>query len=157
MPTSSSAPTLAATQKKQTLLDNLHRYRQLYLLMLIPVIYYIVIRYVPMIGNIIAFRRYRAGSGILGDEWSGLRYFNQFVHDSNFWTTFRNTLLLNFKYLLISFPLTLIFALLVNEIKNIHWKKFVQTVSYQPHFISCVYPFIQKYFVQGMMLGGVKG
>jgi len=82
-----------------------------------------------MVGNIIAFRRYRAGSSILGDEWSGLKYFRQFIHDASFWQAFRNTLLLNFKYLLISFPLTLIFALLVNEIKNLHWKKFVQTVS----------------------------
>ena len=138
MPSRTTAPTLAAAQKRQGFLENLRRNRQLYYLMLIPVVYYIVIRYVPMIGNIIAFRRYRAGSSILGDEWSGLKYFRQFIHDASFWQAFRNTLLLNFKYLLISFPLTLIFALLVNEIKNIHWKKFVQTISYLPHFISMV-------------------
>ena len=114
------------------------KYWQLYALMLIPVVYYIIFRYVPMIGNVIAFRRYRAGSSILGDEWSGLKYFRQFIADPNFWRAFKNTLLLNFKYLLVSFPLTLIFALLLNEIKNVRWKKFVQTVTYLPHFISIV-------------------
>ena len=105
---------------------------------LIPVVYYIVFRYIPMFGNIIAFRRYRAGSSIFGDEWSGLKYFNQFMKDQNFWRAFKNTLLLNFKYLIISFPLTLIFALLLNEVKNVHFKKIVQTISYLPHFISMV-------------------
>ena len=114
------------------------KYWQLYALMLIPVVYYIIFRYVPMIGNVIAFRRYRAGSSILGDEWSGLKYFRQFIADPNYWRAFKNTLLLNFKYLLVSFPLTLIFALLLNEIKNVRWKKFVQTVTYLPHFISIV-------------------
>ena len=92
-------------------------------MMFIPIVYYIVFRYIPMFGNIIAFRRYRAGSSIFGDEWSGLKYFNQFMKDQNFWRAFKNTLLLNFKYLIISFPLTLIFALLLNEVKNVHFKK----------------------------------
>ena len=50
-------------------------------MMFIPIVYYIVFRYIPMFGNIIAFRRYRAGSSIFGDEWSGLKYFNQFMKD----------------------------------------------------------------------------
>ena len=111
---------------------------QYYFLMLLPIVYYIIFRYVPMAGNIIAFRRYRAGHSIFGDEWSGLKYFKQFIGDKTFWRAFRNTLSLNIIYLLFRFPLTLIFALLLNEIKNIHWKKFVQTVSYLPHFISMV-------------------
>lgn len=111
---------------------------QLYALMLVPIVYYIVFRYIPMFGNIIAFRRYRAGSSIFGDEWSGLKYFKQFTGDNSFWRAFKNTLSLNLVYLLFRFPLTLVFALLLNEIKNIYWKKFVQTVSYLPHFISMV-------------------
>ena len=111
---------------------------QYYFLLLVPVIYYIVIRYIPMAGNIIAFRRYRAGHSIFGDEWSGFKYFKQFIGDTSFWRAFRNTLTLNVFYLVVRFPLTLIFALLLNEIRNIHWKKFVQTVSYLPHFISIV-------------------
>ncbi len=117
---------------------NLSRYWQLYLMVVIPVIYYLIFRYVPMFGNIIAFRKYRAGGNIFGQEWSGLRYFKQFMKDHTFWKAFANTLILNIGYLLVRFPLTLIFALLINEIRNIHWKKFVQTVSYLPHFISMV-------------------
>lgn len=116
----------------------LKKYWQFYLLMLIPVIYYIVFRYLPMAGNIIAFRRYRAGHSIFGDEWSGFKYFKQFIGDKTFWRAFRNTLSLNVTYLLFRFPLTLLFALLLNEIRNLRWKKFVQTVSYLPHFISMV-------------------
>ena len=114
------------------------RYWYYYLLVLVPVLYYIIFRYIPMAGNIIAFRRYRAGHSIFGDEWSGLKYFKQFIGDKTFWRAFRNTLWLNIVYLLFRFPLTLIFALLLTEIKNIYWKKFVQTVSYLPHFISMV-------------------
>jgi putative aldouronate transport system permease protein len=91
-----------------------------------------------MAGNIIAFRRYRAGHSIFGDEWSGLKYFRQFVGDLTFWRAFRNTLVLNVSYLLFRFPLTLIFALLLNEIRMYNVKKFVQTVSYLPHFISMI-------------------
>lgn len=127
-----------AAPNKQTVSKHIRKYWQFYAMMLIPVVYYVVFRYIPMAGNIIAFRRYRAGSSIFGDEWSGLKYFNQFVMDQNFWRAFRNTLLLNFKYLLISFPLTLIFALLLNEVKNVAFKKIVQTISYLPHFISMV-------------------
>lgn len=140
MPTSTqSKPVKLKThEEKQGFAYHMRRYWQLYALMVIPVVYYIVIRYLPMIGNVIAFRRYRAGSSILGDEFVGLRYVKQFINDTNFRLAFRNTLLLNFKYLIVSFPLTLIFALLLNEIKNAPWKKFVQTVSYLPHFISMV-------------------
>lgn len=135
----SATPAAAAIDvPKQSVSKHIRKYWQFYAMMLIPVVYYIIFRYVPMAGNIIAFRRYRAGSSIFGDEWSGLKYFNQFIQDQNFWRAFRNTLLLNFKYLLISFPLTLIFALLLNEVKNVAFKKIVQTISYLPHFISMV-------------------
>ncbi|MBQ6568256.1 MAG: sugar ABC transporter permease [Treponema sp.] len=119
-------------------MEYLRRNWQYYAMMLIPVIYYLVFRYVPMAGNIIAFRRYRAGHSIFGDEWSGLKYFRQFVGDLTFWRAFRNTLVLNVTYLLFRFPLTLIFALLLNEIRMYNVKKFVQTVSYLPHFISMI-------------------
>lgn len=133
-----SGATDIAVPSKASLSRHLHKYWQLYVLMLVPVVYYIIFRYIPMAGNIIAFRRYRAGSSILGDEWSGFKYFQQFINDQNFWRAFKNTLLLNFKYLIISFPLTIVFALLLNEVKNVRWKKFVQTISYLPHFISMV-------------------
>ena len=131
MPKTAQKDASVATVKKQgAVMKHIKKYWQWYAMMFIPIVYYIVFRYIPMFGNIIAFRRYRAGSSIFGDEWSGLKYFNQFMKDQNFWRAFKNTLLLNFKYLIISFPLTLIFALLLHEVKNVHFKKIVQTISY---------------------------
>lgn len=113
MPKTAQKDASVATVKKQgAVMKHIKKYWQWYAMMFIPIVYYIVFRYIPMFGNIIAFRRYRAGSSIFGDEWSGLKYFNQFMKDQNFWRAFKNTLLLNFKYLIISFPLTLIAALL---------------------------------------------
>ena len=111
---------------------------QLYAMFLLPVIYYIIFRYIPMFGNILAFRKYNPGGSIFGQGPLTLKYFKQFITAKPFWQAFSNTLILNGLYLLFRFPLTLIFALLLNEIKNLHWKKFVQTVSYLPHFISMV-------------------
>ncbi|MBE7071310.1 MAG: sugar ABC transporter permease [Ruminococcaceae bacterium] len=111
---------------------------QLYAMFLLPVIYYIIFRYIPMFGNILAFRKYNPGGSIFGQGPLTLKYFKQFITAKPFWQAFSNTLILNGLYLLFRFPLTLLFALLLNEIKNLHWKKFVQTVSYLPHFISMV-------------------
>lgn len=74
--------------KKGGVAKHIGKYWQYYAMLFIPIVYYIVFRYIPMAGNIIAFRRYRAGSSIFGDEWSGLRYFNQFIADQNFWRSF---------------------------------------------------------------------
>ena len=111
---------------------------QLYAMFIFPVIYYIIFRYIPMFGNILAFRKYYAGGNIFGEGPLTLKYFKQFITAKPFWDAFKNTLILNGLYLLFRFPLTLIFALLLNEIRNLNWKKFVQTVSYLPHFISMV-------------------
>ena len=98
MPKTAQKDASTATVKKQgAALKHIQKYWQWYAMMFIPIVYYIVFRYIPMFGNIIAFRRYRAGSSIFGDEWSGLKYFNQFVKDQNFWRAFKNTLLLNFQ------------------------------------------------------------
>lgn len=125
-------------QIKDPLLHHVKKEWKLYTFLIIPILYYVIFKYVPVIGNIIAFRRYKGGPNILGADWVGLRYFKQFLTDSNFWRAFWNTLRLSIGYLLVRFPATLIFALLINEVKNKMWKKTVQTVSYLPHFISLV-------------------
>lgn len=111
---------------------------KLYSFLVIPVIYFIIFKYVPMLGSIIAFRKYRGGPNILGAEWVGFTYFEMFMKDPTFWRAFFNDLSLSVSYLVVKFPITLIFALLLNEFRRIRWKKFVQTVSYLPHFISMV-------------------
>lgn len=120
------------------LLRHVRKEWKLYSFLLIPVIYFIIFKYVPMLGNVIAFRKYRGGTNLFGTEWVGLSYFSMFMKDPSFWRAFRNDLYLSVLYLVIRFPLTLIFALLLNELVRIRTKKFVQTVSYLPHFISMV-------------------
>lgn len=124
--------------KEHSLLRHVRKEWKLYSFLVIPILYYVIFKYIPVIGNVIAFRRYRGGSNILGDYWVGLRYFEQFLTDPDFWQAFWNTLRLSIGYLLVRFPATLIFALLLNEIRKKWWKKTVQTVSYLPHFISLV-------------------
>ncbi len=109
---------------------------QLYSLLVLPLMYYLVFKYGPMIGNVIAFRRFRPGGPVLGTEWVGLKYFNMFIHDSTFWQVFKNTLTLSGLSLIIGFPIPIIFALLLNELKGNKFKRFVQTASYLPHFLS---------------------
>mgnify|MGYP000168971965 CR=1 FL=1 len=78
MPKTAQKGASVATVKKQgAVMKHIKKYWQWYAMMFIPIVYYIVFRYIPMFGNIIAFRRYRAGSSIFGDEWSGLKYFRQ--------------------------------------------------------------------------------
>lgn len=114
------------------------RYWQLYAMLLLPVIYFVIFKYVPMIGNILAFRRYRPGLGPYGTEWTGLRYFERFLGDRAFWQAFSNTLILSLLNLLVNFPIPIIFAVMLNEVRHLRFKKLVQTVSYMPRFISTV-------------------
>ena len=116
----------------------LQRYWPLYAMMALPLIYFIVFKYLPMFGNVLAFRRYRPGMGPWGTEWVGLRYFRRFFQDPAFWSAFRNTLLLSLLNLAINFPIPILFAILLNEVRNFRYKKLVQTVSYMPRFVSTV-------------------
>lgn len=128
----------ARKSKKNSLISHIKDNWRLYSLMVIPILYYIIFKYIPVMGNIIAFRRYKGGPNIFGETWVGFRYFNQFLKDPQFWQAFFNTLRLSIKYLMVRFPATLIFALLLNEIRLRLWKKSIQTISYLPHFISLV-------------------
>ncbi|GAA2001610.1 ABC transporter permease [Microbacterium ulmi] len=118
---------------------------QLYSLLLLPVIFLLVFRYLPMLGNIIAFRRYRPGGNILGDEWVGFHYFQMFISDPTFWRVFFNTIILGGICLIIIFPLPIILALMLNELRSQKFKRVAQSISYLPHFMSIV-------IVAGMVL-----
>ncbi|MDO4297692.1 MAG: ABC transporter permease subunit [Lachnospiraceae bacterium] len=124
--------------KEEPLLRHVKKNWKLYTFLILPIAYYVIFKYIPMLGNIIAFRRYKGGPNIFGERWVGFRYFEQFLKDPNFWKAFGNTLRLSIGYLLVRFPATLIFALLINEVRTKWWKKIVQTISYLPHFISLV-------------------
>ncbi len=116
----------------------LQRDKWLYLIILLPALYYIIFCYWPMYGVTLAFKNFKPKLGIFGSPWVGMKYMKQIVNDSYFWTVFKNTIVLNLENLLFSFPAPIILALLLNEVNNRHYKKLVQTVSYLPHFISTV-------------------
>jgi putative aldouronate transport system permease protein len=111
---------------------------QLYALLVLPIVYYLIFKYGPMIGNLVAFRRYIPGGHFLGERWIGLKYFKMFIFDPNFWNIFRNTLRISVFSLIFGFPTPIIFALLLNEIRNRYFKRTVQTISYLPRFLSIV-------------------
>jgi putative aldouronate transport system permease protein len=115
-------------------------------LLLLPVIaYYIVFHYVPMYGIIISFQDFSLFKGFAGSPWVGLRHFKDFFSSIYFPRLMRNTILLNVYSLIFGFPAPIIFALLLNEIRNSAFKRVIQTVTYLPHFISIA-------IVVGMMM-----
>jgi putative aldouronate transport system permease protein len=116
----------------------LRRDWRLYSLALAPLLFFLVFRYVPMLGNVIAFRRFQPGGSIFGEDWVGLRYVQMFLSDPTFWQVFTNTFLIGALTLLFCFPLPIVLALLLNEVRVRWFKRFVQTVSYLPHFLSIV-------------------
>ncbi|MEV4220686.1 ABC transporter permease subunit [Nonomuraea sp. NPDC049725] len=116
----------------------LRRDWQLYTLAILPLLFFLIFRYAPMLGNVIAFRKFQPGGNLFGEEWVGLRYVNMFLSDPTFWTVFTNTLVLGGLTLLFCFPLPIVLALLLNEIRTRRLKRFLQSVSYLPHFLSVV-------------------
>lgn len=111
---------------------------RLYLLLLPPVIYLVLFKYVPMYGVLIAFERYNVVKGIGGSEWVGLKHFQQFFHSYEFWRVLRNTLGLSVYQLIAGFPFPILLALCFNYIRNQYYKKVSQMIVYIPHFISIV-------------------
>lgn len=112
--------------------------RYLYILLVPVLAYYIIFMYLPMFGLVMAFKDYSIGQGLMESPWVGLKYFKEFVNGIYFARTLKNTLVISFASILFGFPAPIIFALLLNEINNRKFKKFVQTSTYLPHFISMV-------------------
>ncbi|WP_284644832.1 ABC transporter permease [Paenibacillus silviterrae] len=112
--------------------------KYLYLLALAGIAYYIIFKYVPMYGAIIAFKNYLPSKGIWGSPWVGFKHFEDFFGSHYFWRILRNTLLINVYELLFAFPAPIILALLLNEVRRTVFKRLVQTVTYLPHFVSMV-------------------
>ena len=108
-------------------------------IMILPVIaYYVLFRYWPMYGIQIAFKKYSPALGIAGSRWIGFKNFDSFFSSVYCWRVIRNTLLISVESLIFDFPMAIIFALLLNELRLEKLKKAVQTVSYLPHFVSLV-------------------
>jgi len=123
---------------KQPLLKKYLAFKYLYLMLIPGIIYYIVFRYIPIYGVTIAFKDFRILKGIMESPWVGLKYFKMIIDSPDVWKVFTNTLIISGLKLVINFPATIVFALLLNEVRNINYKKVLQTVSYLPHFLSWV-------------------
>lgn len=125
------------TTSKEVIKD-LKRNKQVYI-MAIPIIaFYIVFHYMPMYGIVIAFKEFSPFKGILGSPWAGLKYFKEFFGSVHAGRVIKNTILLSSLEILWGFPAPIILALLLNELSHKFYKKLIQTVSYLPHFISLV-------------------
>lgn len=109
---------------------------QLYLFLLPAVVIVLFFKYVPIYGLQIAFRDFKPSRGIWDSAWVGLKWFERFFKSPNMWVYVRNTLTLSVLGVLIAFPLKILLALILNEIRMPRYKKFVQTVTYAPYFIS---------------------
>jgi putative aldouronate transport system permease protein len=114
------------------------KFRYLYIMLIPGLIYFFVFKYIPIYGLLIAFKDYKFKLGIMGSEWIGLENFKLMFSYESFWEVFKNTIILSFARIIFSFPAPIILAIFLNEIKNIIFKRTIQTISYLPHFVSWV-------------------
>ncbi len=121
----------------QKYLHNIRSNPGLYIMIILPLVYLIIFKYVPIYGVQIAFRDYSPARSITASPWVGLKYVKKFISYYSFWEIMRNTLVLNL-YSLAVFPIPIIFALMLNYMRSAAFKKTIQVVSYIPHFISTV-------------------
>jgi len=110
----------------------------LYLLILPVVLYFLLLKYLPMYGIQLAFKDFSAAKGFWDSSWVGFKHFERFFNNYQFWTLIRNTLGISFYQILVSFPLPIIFALLINEVQSKRFRKSVQSITFMPHFLSTV-------------------
>ncbi len=112
---------------------------KLYYIFLIPAfIWFLVFCYYPMYGVLLAFKNFKFSKGILGSPWVGMFYFKQFLNDTYFWKILKNTVAISLLKMICGFPMPIILALLLNEVRHPRFKKTIQTLSYLPHFVSWV-------------------
>jgi len=130
---------VSRTQNKQgKLWKSIKEHKTLYLLMLPGLLYFVLFRYLPMFGLVIAFKNYNIFKGIWASDWVGLENFKELVHSADFWNVFKNTLVISLTKIVIGFPIPVLLAILLNEIRNIKFKRVTQTFIYLPHFLSWI-------------------
>ena len=133
---------IAAKRQKKSFVKRFikvyNRDKYLYMLFLIPFCFFVVFKYAPMYGVLLAFKDFKVAKGILGSSWVGLKYFKEFLSNPYSYRLIRNTVVLRVYQLLFGLPAPIVLALLLNELRNERFKRFVQTTSYLPHFVSLV-------------------
>ena len=140
--------------KRAELMRKIKKNKWLYLMIAPGILYFFVYKYIPMYGLVIAFQDYKPYLGITGSEWVGLQHFERLFTSPEFWMIFRNTLVLFALQILVFFPIPIIIALMLNEVRNQMFKKSVQTLIYIPHFMSWVV-IVSISFVMLTLDGGI--
>ncbi|WP_256761022.1 sugar ABC transporter permease [Cohnella sp. WQ 127256] len=141
---SNGAPAIAVeipslqVSRTRKLKIRLWRERYLFLLLMPGLLYFILFRYIPMLGNIIAFQDFSPFRGFLQSNWIGFQHFKTIFSDQEVIRVLWNTLLLSFLQIGFAFPVPIILAIMLNEIKNERYKRIVQSIIYLPHFLSWV-------------------
>ena len=129
--------TSAQEHKKTSFAVEVKKHPWLYIMLIPGLLYFIIFKYIPMVFLPIAFENYVPFSGMLGSQWVGLKWFEYFFK-SSWWRYLSNTLILSVMSIAFTFPAPIILALLLNEMRSLHYKKITQTLLYVPHFISIV-------------------
>jgi putative aldouronate transport system permease protein len=120
------------------LLSFMWKYKALYLISLPGIIYFFIFKYIPLFGSVIAFQNYNIFQGVLGSEWVGLENFQRMFAHYDFLIILKNTFLIGIYELVFQFPAPIMLALLLNELRVVIYKRFLQTLVYMPHFLSWV-------------------
>jgi len=155
-------PEMAATapdvplRKKDTFFRFVMRNKPLYIMLIPGLLYFLVFKYVPLLGSVIAFQDYNIFKGFLKSDWVGFKWFVQFFSYPNLRRLMVNTLLISLYQLVFAFPAPIILAVLLNELRNMAYKRFVQTVLYLPHFLSWTIVFGLAYMILSVQTGLVN-
>ncbi len=136
--TGSNLYTTNVKVKQHLLLRDIKLNYDLYLMTIPVVLYFLVFHYFPMYGVTIAFKDFNAVQGLLRSPWVGFKHFERFFRSYNFWVLLKNILGISIYSQIVSFPLPILFAIMLNEIRYVRFKKTVQMITYAPHFISTV-------------------
>lgn len=126
------------SKQRRALLKQINQLKMLYVLMIVPAIFVFIFNYLPIYGILLAFKNFNFSKGIIGSDWNNFAYFKNMFNDTFFMRALKNTIRINVLNIIIVFPAPILFALLLNEIRHLRYKKMVQTISYLPHFMSWV-------------------
>lgn len=137
-PNALSSIRMRKKRERKAIWPSIKKSRYYYMMFALPFAYFIIFHYVPLFGIIVAFQDFNVFDGFIGSKWVGLKHFVDFLSDPYFIILIRNTMLIGLYQLIFAFPMPVILALLLNELKGTVFKRFVQTVSYMPHFLSTV-------------------
>lgn len=139
------------------IMRNLAKNKWIYLMILPGLVYIIIYKYIPMYGLVISFQNYKPYRGISGSDWVGLAHFERLFNSPDFWMIFSNTLILFALQLIFYFPIPIILALMLNEVRSVVYQRTIQSIIYLPHFMSWVVVVSISYVMLTMDGGLING